>query len=298
MKCHFPASFTAALLNSQPMGFYAPAQLIADARKHGVEVRPVDVNCSDWDCLLEGGKGKGECGSCSLRLGFRLISGLSRTHAEQITACRREGGQFLSFDDFSRRTRLSSAVLKKLSQADAFGTLGLNRRTALWNSLPEQKQLPLFDDLADDEPAVNLPDMSLKDQVVADYQTAGVSLRGHPIQFVRESLEERQVVPTRALADLPVDRRYKVAGLVLLRQRPSTAKGITFVTLEDEFGTANLIVRQEVWERYHSVASRAGAMIAHGRLQRLDSVIHLLVDRMENLSHLLAGVNSRSRDFR
>ena len=299
MKCDFPAAFTAALLNSQPMGFYAPAQLIADARKHGVDVRPVDVNHSDWDCTLEseGGMGTAEGRSFALRLGFRLVSGLSQPHAEKICEHRRRDGRFLSFDDFTRRTRLSGAVMKQLSKADAFGTLGMNRRTALWRSLPERKQLPLFDNLPDDEPEVDLPEMSLKEQVAADYQTAGVSLRGHPLQFVRSALEEWSVVPTRDLAHLPVNRRYKVAGLVLLRQRPSTAKGITFVTLEDEFGTANLIVRQEIWERYHSVASRAGAMIAHGSLQRLNSVIHLLVDRMENLSHLLAGVQTRSRDF-
>ena len=354
LKCHHPAAFTAALLNSQPMGFYAPAQLIDDARKHGVQVLPVDVNASDWDCTLTA------CGlatvakpQAAIRLGLRLIRGLSESHAEIIVAARQTDGLFASFADFTRRTRLSNAVLKKLSKADAFAGLGVNRREALWHSLPEQKQLPLFDDEAgrvrpesptngassqsdnsfeqrvdneraqpgersrtatmdcsthptahskrgreDEDDQVALPPMSLQEQVVADYRTAGLSLRGHPLQFVRSVLDELRVVPSRDLATLPVDRRYKVAGLVLLRQRPSTAKGITFVTLEDEFGTANLIVRQKVWERYHQVAARAGAMIAHGQLQRVDSVIHLLVDRMENLSHLLAGVDSRSRDFR
>ena len=147
-------------------------------------------------------------------------------------------------------------------------------------------------------PVEALPPLSLREQVIADYRTAGLSLRGHPIQFVRPMLDLLQVVPAGDLSRLPVDRRYKVAGLVLLRQRPSTAKGITFVTLEDETGTANLIVRQEVWERYHRVAAGASAMIAHGQLQRQNEVIHLLVNRMEDVSQLLADVEARSRNFR
>ena len=330
LKCHHPAAFTAALLNSQPMGFYAPAQLIDDVRKHGVEVRPVDVNCSEWDCTLEVGERRVESGkpgltrslegfenlppsrqlavgpdataSCrlgkrALRLGLRMVHGLSQAHGERIVRVR-TARSFDSFDDFAFRTQLSNAVLKKLSKADAFGTFGLNRRTALWRSLPDRATSPLFDTVPDDEPDVGLPELSLQEQVVADYQTAGLSLRGHPLQFVRPLLEELNVVPSRDLGTLPADRRYKIAGLVLLRQRPSTAKGITFVTLEDEFGTANLIVRQDVWDRFHHVAARAGAMIAHGRLQRQHEVIHLLVDRLEDMTELLAGVELRSRDFR
>ena len=312
MKRHYPAAFTTALLNSQPMGFYAPAQLISDVRQHGVEVRPIDVNHSNWDCTLEEEardqrsevtkarrpRSAGTLGdNPALRLGFRMVRGLSFAHGKVI-AERRNGGPFTSFDDFTHRTRLSNVVLKKLSRADAFGTLGLNRRAALWHSLPEQKTLPLFDGTTTEEPAVNLPPLSQKEQVVADYQTAGLSLRGHPIQFIRPLLDELKVVPSSELSHLPVDRRYRVAGVVLLRQRPSTAKGITFVTLEDETGTANLIIRQDVWERYRPIASRAGAMIAHGHLQRLDEVVHLLVDRIEDLSRRLEGLESRSRDFR
>ena len=143
-----------------------------------------------------------------------------------------------------------------------------------------------------------LPPLSEWEEVIADYRAAGLSLRGHPLQFVRPMLERLRVRPACRLADLPVDRRYKVAGLVLLRQRPSTARGITFVTLEDETGTANLIVRPEVWERYHRVAQRASVLIAHGRLQRQDEVIHLLVDRLEDLSSKLGQMKPQSRDFR
>ena len=314
LKHHYPAAFTASLLNAQPMGFYAPAQLILDARQHGVEVRPVDVNASEWDCTLEGGMRNAECGMWStaipksenrnskdssslvLRLGLRMIRGLSERYAAIIVEQRGEE-PYASFADFTRRTRLSNAVLKLLSQADAFGSLNLNRRTALWQSLPARRQLALFEDLPDEEIPAALPALSLQDQVAGDYRSAGLSLRGHPLQFVRDQLERRGIVATADLASLPDDRRYRVAGLVLLRQRPGTAKGITFVTIEDETGPANLIIRQEVWERYRRVAAGATAIVAHGRLQRADSVIHLLVERLEDLGRLLGDVRNRSRDF-
>jgi error-prone DNA polymerase len=234
----------------------------------------------------------------ALRLGFRLVSGLPRAAVETIVAARDAGGPFASFEDFTHRTRLSNAVLKRLAAVDAFRSLQTNRRTALWKSLPEQKTLPLFDGREAEEPAVELPPMSPQQEVVADYRTVGLSLRGHPMQFLRPLLENLRVTPNADLANVEADRRYKIAGLVLLRQRPSTAKGITFVTLEDETGTANLIVRQDVWDRFHRVAARASAMVAHGQLQRAHDVIHLLVDRLEDLSTLVADAQVRSRDFR
>jgi len=305
IKRYYPAAFAACLLNSQPMGFYAPAQLVANARQHGVEVRQVDVNHSDWDCTLESSPS-------ALRLGFRMVSGLSQAHAEVLVAHRREK-PFASFDDFAHRTRLSNAVLSRLSKADVFGSLTLDRRNALWNSLPVQKVMPLFDVPAessepraadesrgdpDPEPPVALPVASPLSEVVADYQATGLSLRDHPMKFLRPVLEEMRVAKASDLAILPVNRRVKVAGLTLMRQRPGTASGITFVTLEDETGFANLIVRPEVWERYHSAARTATAMLAHGRLQRQENVIHVLVTRLDDLSEMLAEVDPHSRDFR
>jgi error-prone DNA polymerase len=158
--------------------------------------------------------------------------------------------------------------------------------------------LPLLDDLPDDEIPAALPPLTLQEQVAEDYHAAGLSLRGHPLQFIRALLEQRGVVAAADLAHLPADRRYKVAGLVLLRQRPGTAKGITFVTIEDETGPTNLIIRQDVWERYRRVASRASAFIVHGHLQRAEGVIHLLVDRLEDLTKSMGKIESRSRDFR
>ncbi len=291
LKHYYPAAFTAALLNSQPMGFYAPAQLVRDAREHGVEVRAVDVNASEWDCTLEQG---------TLRLGLRRVSGLSETHARAIEQARRDG-PFRGWEDFVRRTRLSRAVVARLAGADAFSSLALDRRGALWQALAEEKQprpLPLFEPSeAADEPAVPLPPLDPREEVVADYRTAGLSLRAHPMQFERARLDALGVVPAVRLATHPADRHVRVAGIVLVRQRPSTAKGITFVTLEDETGTANLIIRPDVWQRFYRPARTAAALIAHGRLQRHGEVIHVLVSKLGDLSERVRGLGSQSRDF-
>ncbi|MGD9644104.1 MAG: error-prone DNA polymerase [Pirellulales bacterium] len=292
LKCYYPAAFTAALVNSQPMGFYAPAQLVRNAQEHDVEVRPVDVAASHWDCTLEEG---------ALRLGFRLIRGLPETQARLIERARADG-PFQGWDDFCRRTRLSRAVLSRLAAADAFGSLALARRGALWQALAEEKtprSLPLFECLApEDEPPALLPSLEIQEEVVADYRTSGLSLKAHPMQFHRAQLDAWGVLPAERLETYPANRHVRVAGIVLVRQRPSTAKGITFVTLEDETGVANLIVRQDVWQRFYRVARTAAGLIAHGRLQRQARVIHVLVTKLEDLSESLRGLGSQSRDFR
>jgi error-prone DNA polymerase len=308
LKRYFPDAFTTALLNSQPMGFYAPAQLIAAAKKDGVPVLPVDVNFSDWDSTLEEVPAGGETGerspdsshgkrSWALRLGMRMVRGLSRKHAEVLVRARENGG-FFSLRDIAQRTGLGSAILAKLSRADVFGSVGLNRRDALWHSLPEQKLMPLFDDAEPEQPGTGLPSMTPQQEVVADYRSVGLSLRDHPMKFLRPMLQRLRAVPAKALATLPHGRRLTVAGLVLLRQRPSTAKGITFVTLEDETGMANLIIRPEIWERYHQAARRARALLVHGSLQRQNQVIHVEVHKLEDLSARLTDLSLRSRDFR
>jgi error-prone DNA polymerase len=264
-----------------------------------------------------------------------MVKGLSQSHVDAILA-RRADEPFVSFEDFARRTRLTSAVLTRLSQADAFSSLTVGRRQALWKSLPSQKVMPLFEGpkskvqspkskasaitsgLSDlgpwtltsassvepdlrpgeaEEPAVALPTASPLSEVVADYRATGLSLRDHPMKFLRRGLDKMGVAKASDLAVLPVDRLVKVAGLTLMRQRPGTASGITFVTLEDETGFANLIVRPEVWERYHHAARTATAMLAHGRLQRQDNVIHVLVNRLDDLSSRLDDLGVSSRDF-
>ena len=318
LKHHYPAAFTAALLNSQPMGFYAPAQLVTDARKHGVTVLPVDVNHSDWDCTLERPQ-RGH--PVELRLGFRLLHGLSATDADVIVKAR-ASQPFITMEEFLHRTGVSNAVTVRLSRADAFRSFQLNRRESLWQALPDRDGSPLFDapsspvgcdsiatrdehadcdsiatdqqrtDKAksipnrpfDDEQLPVLQPLSLMEEVVSDYRTTGLSLRGHPMKFLRPRLNEMHVVPAWKLASWPNGKRVSVAGMVLLRQRPGTAKGITFVTLEDETGQANLLVRPEVWEQYRTAARTASVLLAIGPVQREGLVIHVLAQELIDLS--------------
>jgi error-prone DNA polymerase len=299
LKHYHPAAFAASLINSQPMGFYAPAQLVRDARQHGVETRPADVNFSNWDCTLEG---KGDRAGRILRLGLRMIHGLRETAAVAIEQARHENGPFHSLEDFTRRTQLNRATVKRLAEADAFLSLQRDRRSALWEALAQeqqQKTMPLFDTLqAEDEQPVPLPALSPQEEVFADYQTAGLSLRAHPLSFYRQQLDQLNAVSASRLQHFQDRRRVCVAGLVILRQRPSTAKGITFVTLEDETGTANLVVHQGTWQRFYRIARRSAAWLAYGHVERKNEVIHVVVRRLEDLSTRLAELGIRSRDFR
>ena len=319
LKYHYPAAFTAALLNSQPLGFYAPAQLVRNAREHQVEVLPIDVNHSNWDCTLEI-KRKATPHSplathhSPLRLGFRMARGMSESHARRIEECRADG-RFRSLDEFTRRTGLSRAVSTRLAKAGTFGSLELNRRQALWDALgQDQEELPLFDrcDSSENEETqgkgvesqlcprdakVDLPPMSPAEKVLADYRSVGLSLDAHPMQFLRAGLDELGVARAEQLKVLPNNRPVGVAGIVLVRQRPGTAKGITFVTLEDETGTANLIIRQDVWKRFRDAALGAQVLLAHGRLQRQGRVIHVIVTKLENLSNRMRELTAKSRDF-
>jgi error-prone DNA polymerase len=305
LKCHYPAEFTTAMLNSQPLGFYAPAQLVRDVREHGVEVRPVDVNFSRWDCTLEAVEPAANANApviatrLAVRLGLRMVRGFSAALATMIETARRDEA-FSSVDDFARRTGFAQAALSRLADADAFGSLGLDRRAALWRALSQEKRAatrPLLEGLEAEDPPATLPPLSAQEQVWADYQTSGLSLKAHPISFCRETLEELKIVPSARLAELPNHRSVSVAGLVLMRQRPSTARGITFVTLEDETGTANLVVHPGIWERYYQAARTAAALVAHGWLQREKEVIHVVVSKLEDLGNRLRELKAHSRDF-
>ena len=278
----------------------------------------MDVNHSDWDCTLEplpipvpaGADAKtGEGNSpaalavplrspaVALRLGMRMIAGMRRDSAEKILQAR-GSGLYQSQADVALRTNLARHELTRLAQADAFCSVNDSRRKSLWDALPAQDRSPLFDGVADDEADPQLRAMTPVQEVVADYQSAGLSLRGHPLVFLRPQLDRRRVVRSVDLRLLETERKYSVAGLVLLRQRPSTAKGITFMTLEDETGTTNLLVHVNVWERFRSIARRASALIAQGILQRQHEVIHLVVDRLEDLTEVLGQYHNSSRDFR
>lgn len=289
LKHYYPAAFTAALLNSQPMGFYAPAQLVANARRQGVEVLPVDVNHSDWDCTLEAIQ--------VLRLGFRQIQGLSASMAERI-ATARAARPFTSWGDFARRTQLPRPVLGRLARADAFQSLASPRRTSLWQALDDPEIPALFATADDDESPADLPPMSEAEEVVADYRSLGLSLRAHPVSFLRADLQDRGILPAESLRGRRHGERVTVAGIVLMRQRPSSASGVTFVTLEDETGFVNLIIHLGVWEKHHSIARTATLLQAQGTLQIQDEIIHVVVNRLGDLSELLRQLPTHSRDFR
>lgn len=285
LKRHYPAEFCAALINSQPMGFYAPAQLVRDARDHGVRVLPPDVNASQWNCTLEDG---------ALRLGLRMIGGLSESLVDDIVKQR----PYRTIADFTRRTGLGKAVIKRLADADAFRSLQLDRRQALWQSLAQEKPLPLLANIDDDDTVPDtLPEMNGLQEVLADYRTQGLTLREHPMSFFRAAMNRLKITPASQLAQTRDGKFVRVAGLVLVRQRPSTARGITFVTLEDETGVCNLIIRPEIWERFYQVARTAPSLIASGRLQNQQSVIHVLVSKLESLAGQLGEMKSQSRDF-
>ena len=220
--------------------------------------------------------------------------------AERIEAARNDG-PFTSLDNFVRRTRLGQPIVTKLAEADAFGSLAMDRRAALWQALGQEKRAknqPLLAAMVDDdEPAAELPPMPMIDQVFADYRTSGLSLKAHPISFFRPQLDQLRVTRSGDLEKLHDGRHLRVAGLVLLRQRPGTARGITFVTLEDETGLANLVLRPEIWERYYDVARTSPAWIAHGALESREGVIHIVANRLEDLSARLGDLKIRSRDF-
>jgi error-prone DNA polymerase len=298
IKHYFPDVFLAALLNAQPMGFYAPAQLVRDAREHGVEVRPPDVNRSDWDCTLEPAARPQEPtaeggGRFAVRLGLRQIKGMKEPAAARIIAARAAAGRFDSVDDLARRAGLDRGTTDRLATADAFTSIDLNRRKAGWTALAQAgAPLPLFEHVSDygTEAATALPDMSLGEEVAHDYASLRLSLKAHPLSFFRPEFESRG--HTRA-CDLPAARDgswITVAGLVLVRQRPGSASGVIFATLEDETGVANVIVWPKTFDRYRKTVMRAKLVGVTGRLQKEGKVIHLIANRLTDHSARLADL--------
>ena len=363
IKCHHPAAFAAALLNSQPMGFYAPAQIVRDAREHGVTACPVDVNLSDWDCTLEGDAAP------ALRLGLRQIDGLQEEEAQKLVAARGHG-VFRDTHDLWMRAGVKLAMLEKLAAADAFRSLELDRRQALWEvkALSSAEPLPLFTwsetREAGLEPAVALPAMALSEHVVNDYQTLRLSLKAHPMSFLRAHLNQLHLASNRppplnvipamaepcfawtagtqvtssqadALSSLPNsakrsgglgprlrgddERRNRrgrrilacdelraakdgayvsVAGVVLVRQRPGSAKGVVFMTIEDETGVANAVVWPKTLERFRKVVMGARLIVIHGRIQRHEDIIHVVSAKLEDRSDWLALLSEQAADMK
>ena len=293
LKCHYPAAFACALLNSQPMGFYAPAQIVRDAREHGVRALPVDVNCSDWDNSLEG---QGD--AAALRLGLRQVDGFAEAAAARIVAARAEGGPFRDVRELKERAGLSSALVERLASADCMASLALTRRQALWDarSLIAAPELPLFAAMqARDEGAeralTRLPAMPLSEEVVADYQTQRLSLKAHPLAFLRADLAERGFIRAADLRSRKFRSAVQVAGVVLIRQRPGSAKGVCFITLEDETGVVNLVIWPDVMERQRQVIMAARLMEVQGRVEYDDEVTHVIVTRLADATPALHALS-------
>lgn len=289
LKCHYPAAFAAALLNSQPMGFYAPAQIVRDAAEHGVRVLPVDVNASLWDCTLEGD---------ALRLGLRQIDGLPEHVVAALVGAREVGGAFRDIADLRERTRLSPTHIERLASADAFTSLGLTRRQALWDarSLIAAPDLPLFRaagvrEEGAERTAIRLPAMPLSEEVVADYQTTRLSLKAHPMAFLRADLAARGFVRACDLRSRKFRSMVQVAGVVLIRQRPGSAKGVTFITLEDETGVVNLVVWPDLKEKLRKVVMGARLMEVRGRVEYDDEVIHVIAAHLTDATHRLHALS-------
>jgi error-prone DNA polymerase len=292
LKCHHPDVFCAALLNAQPMGFYAPAQILRDAQENGVEVRPVDVNLSDWHNTLE--PCESASGYTAVRLGFRQIDGLREDEMEALMNVR--GAGFDDPEDIRRRSHISRRALEILAAADTFRSMGLDRRAALWAARGEAsgKPLPLFaaSDIAEQggERVTPLPQMPRSEHVLQDYQTSRFSLKDHPIHFLRGMYGEMGARNTIRACSAPNGTRVQVAGVVLIRQRPGSANGVCFITMEDEVGVANIVVWPRVFERYRGVVMGARILMVIGRVQSAENVTHIvaeqLIDRTDDLSLL------------
>lgn len=293
LKCHHPAIFACALLNSQPMGFYAPAQIVRDAREHQVEVRPICVNASAWDNMLE----RRTDGALAMRLGFRQIKGFREEDAGWIVAAR--GNGFQDPESVWLRAGVAPAVLERLAEADAFIGMGLTRRDALWQvkAIRSQTPLPLFNDPIDgesiDEPTVTLPGMHLGEEVVEDYVATRLTLRAHPMELLRPAIPG--LIPHDQLQHVPLGRA-SVCGLVITRQRPGTASGVIFLTLEDETGVSNIVVWPKVYKQFRRIVMGGRLLRVNGYLQREGIVVHLIAQTIEDLSHRLTELGHPMED--
>jgi error-prone DNA polymerase len=294
LKHYEPAAFCAALLNSQPMGFYAPAQLVRDARAHGVEVRPVAVDTSAWDCTLE----RGEDGRAALRLGLRMVKRLSAEGAKRLVGARAVR-PFTGLEDLAERASLHRHDLEALAAGDALAGLAGHRYRAYWQVSGIERPLPLL--AAETAVPEGIPLLRAPREghdIAADYGSLGLSLRRHPLALLRRRLEARGIVPAEALWDLPTGRWVRSAGLVITRQRPGSAGGVTFVTMEDETGHVNLIVWKRIAEEQRAALLGSRLLEVEGALQREGDVLHVIARRLTDLSALLGELAFESRDFR
>lgn len=301
LKHHCPAAFTCALLNSQPMGFYAPAQIVRDLQQHEVEVRPVDVHHSGWDCALE----MGADGKAALRLGLRMVKRLAYAEAAKLAEAVAGHGIFRDVHALWRHSGVKTATLRTLAKADAFGSMGLDRQQALWQILKlRDTPAPLFEAAAAEaeraDAADRLPEVPPLRQVTQDYSAIGLSLKQHPMHYLRERMDRLDVTPAGELKDearWPQGSKVTIAGVVTIRQRPSTASGVTFMSVEDETGLYNVVVRPRVYEKCRTAVHTAGVIFARGKVDRKGQVIHVTVDSLQNITQMLNELNAPARNF-
>ena len=292
LKRYEPAAFCAALLNSQPMGFYAPQQLVRSAREHGVEVRPIDVNASDFDCTLE----RDAEGRAAVRLGMRLVKGLSSDGGKRVQEAR-AAGPFTTVQSLAERARLNAKDLGALASAGALATLAKHRHRARWEVAGVERPTALLERVSFAEALPMLRKPTEGEDIAADYRNVGVNLGRHPLALIRDRLDAVGVDAARAVAELPPGARVRTAGLVITRQRPSSASGVTFVTLEDETGYVNLVVWERLAERARRPLLGARLLGVDGVVQKESGVLHVIAEELFDLSALLGKLEARSRDF-
>ncbi|KPW41686.1 Error-prone DNA polymerase [Pseudomonas amygdali] len=296
LKCHEPAAFTCALINSWPMGFYSPDQLLQDARRHHIEIRPVDVRYSDWDCSLEPLDHPDSTRNLAIRLGLRMVRSFREDDARRIETARSKR-PFADATDLTQRAGLDARAAEALADSGALRGLIGHRHRARWEVAGVEAQRPLFDDLPSEETQVILPLPTVAEDLVADYTTLGTTLGPHPLALLRRQLAAKRFRSSQDLLSLENDRTLSVAGLVIGRQRPGTASGVTFVTLEDEFGMVNVVVWRDLAERQRKVLVGSQLLQVFGRLESKSGVRHLIAQRLYDLTPLLTGLDVRSRDF-
>ena len=292
IKFYYPDIFACALLNSMPMGFYQPAQIVIDAQKHGVTVNPVDINHSLWDNKLEPDNGKYK----SLRLGFRQVKGLREDDMNLLTENRKP---FYPDINSLRDAAVPESAIEKLADADAFRSIGLDRRQALWELSAKDHPIALFSgnsSMSVTEKNISLPVMSLPEHVVHDYASFSLSLKAHPVSFIREKLQLLHIISTNDLLNKADGDMIRVAGLVLVKQRPGTASGVCFMTIEDETGVANLVVFQAIFEKFQKAVLQSRLIMAEGRLQREGEVIHVIVSACHDFSNMLSRLTSEPNE--
>jgi len=292
---HYPAEFCCALLNAQPMGFYSPATIIDDAKRRGVEVRPVAARLSDWNCTLEPVPSSGAV-SFAVRMGLRYVKGLGESDGKAIEAARRQS-QFVSLEDFVRRTRLDEGSLQTLAEAGAFDGFGSMRRAALWDVRGLARETPRPLPLENTEETPQFPELDAFETIAWDYHASSHSTRGHPLAPLREALRAQGLPDAETVAKMPHGRRVRYAGLVICRQRPGTASGVTFMTLEDETGFVNLVIWTRIFERYAILAKTASFLGVTGKLEARDGVVHVIADELWTPRLSVTPQHGKSRDF-